>query len=240
MHAFLLIVVFLLSLGTPAHADGTPAHAESDSESTPAPAESDAPDLATPEEADLETHPYLNPSLRFAWVQFETGHSFQALFGAEVGVGFHRIDSPTWRGQVRFSITGVKSLNHPSWGMDTRLGFFFGPENDWARLQLGPDLVVNRYGKPDTEDYVLPVAFGLSLPVSTQFKITKGFGTALMFAPSWNVGSKRRNEDLVGFDEYSAGISLMLMQNNQWLAVGLQRSVTSAGVLHSVVLAGGL
>ncbi len=222
MHAFLLIVVFLLSLGTPAWA------------------QSDTSDATGQLEPLWETHPYLNPSVRFAWVQFEGGQSFQTLFGAELGVGFHPIDAPTWRGQLRFAITGVKSLNHPSWGMDTRLGLFFGPENEWARLQVGPDLVVNRYGKPDTEDYVLPVAFGVSLPVSAHFKITKGFGTGLMFAPSWYAGSKRRNEHLAGADEYSAAASLILMQNPQWLALGFQRSVTSAGVLHSIVLAGGL
>lgn len=120
------------------------------------------------------------------------------------GVQFRYKNAPDWFGEVRAAGEFRYGLLSGGYGLEGRIGSFWGVDRDKYRVTMGPDLILNLY---DGADYQLRPGVGTGWQVQGIVKPWENFWVHASVQPAMFFNNSR-NANVLGFiDElvYKAG-----------------------------------
>lgn len=109
------------------------------------------------------------------------------------GALFRYGGDPSWFGQVRVSGEFRYGLVYGGYGLDGRLGTFWGLDEKYFRVYGGPDVFGNLYDGPD---YDLRPGAGVAFELGAAIKPHEKFWINASAAPAWMFSANRRPDDL--------------------------------------------
>jgi hypothetical protein len=188
-----------------------------------------------------QPRPYAFPVLNIGVVSVPGGTPVaQASVGLVGGARVKYREAPGWLWDTRGSLIGTYGLNTSSLGADARVGTFIGPDVKLITYQVGPEVWIDGYGRPDSIDYYLPWSPGVDLFNEVTLKLIPQVHVVGQVAPGFAFDGRRHGEGQVApFDELMLAAMLDIRTNILSLTVGYSRQYQSYGTLDGIILSGG-
>ena len=183
-----------------------------------------------------QTTPYVRPVVAGGAVVIAGAVVPQLTGGVEGGVVRSLTRAPVLRWTSRGLATATVGTSTGSLGGRVRVGSWVGPAWSTVSLAAGPDLWFDGYGSPRAEDYWLPWAPGVDLPVLADWRLTRGLALGGRVAPGWSFDPRRRATGLAIVHQLAASAVAQVRWGGVGLAVGLERTWTSAGDIDAIIL----
>lgn len=149
--------------------------------------------------------------------------------GIAGGVRYFQPDGKLY-GFSRASGSMLYSLSHGTFGLDARIGSFFGMDEKKYRITTGPDFFWNTYGglNGGAADYLIPNGFGMNWDMRGTYKLTRDFWATAWVAPTVTFTAARRtgtiDEMHIGaFLSYFGDFSITVGYRAAWNVAGFQQ-----------------
>lgn len=175
--------------------------------------------------------PFVQPILGAGFVTVNGVGVGQVTGGATAGfVTRYKAKPVSWVDTTRAQLTGTVGLPTWSMGADARVGSFIGPSVGPLLVQAGPDVSFNGYGRLGAEDYWLPWAPGIGIPVQARLIVAPSALTIRGdVVPGWVFAAARQSGLVDPLHELTAGASAALNAGPIGFTIGYRRFWNAAG-----------